>query len=76
MTPEAFERTLRQFKYRELFQVFVIEKTSGERVEIDNPDALVFSGNSGGFLSANFALLDFSCADVRSIQSAAQEASS
>jgi hypothetical protein len=76
MTAEAFEQTLRQFKYRQPFQGFVIEKTSGERVEIDNPDALVFSGGSGGFLSATFALVEFSCEDVRSIRPIPQEASS
>ncbi len=76
MTAETFEQTLRQFKHRQPFQGFVIEKTNGERVEIDNPDALVFTGGSGGFLSPTFALVEFSHEDVRSIQPMAQEASS
>ncbi len=76
MTEDIFQTTLSQFKHREPFQPFVIELANGGKVEVDDPNALVFNGAAGGFLSPTYDLVSFSCQDVRSVRAATQGASS
>ena len=44
MQIEAFERSLRAFVRRALFQPFTVELTSGARFQVLHPEALAFNG--------------------------------
>jgi hypothetical protein len=41
MDVENFERTLRLFQRRAPFQAFTVELVSGEKFQVDHPEALV-----------------------------------
>jgi len=41
MTNDNFERTLRAFQRRTPFKVFTVELVSGNRFQVDHPEALV-----------------------------------
>jgi hypothetical protein len=42
MTVENFDRTLRSFQHRTPFKAFTVELVSGQRFQVDHPEALVF----------------------------------
>jgi hypothetical protein len=42
MTTENFDLTLRAFQRRRPFRPFTVELVSGDRFEVDHPEALVF----------------------------------
>jgi hypothetical protein len=53
MTEHNFERTLRAFQRQQPFRPFTVELVSGDRVEVDHPEALVFRGGVAVFLAAD-----------------------
>jgi hypothetical protein len=67
MTPELFEQTLRDHKYRKSFLPLVVTLTNGRRIIIDQP-GIVFDGNGAGFLSDEDGLIDFSREEVKRME--------
>ncbi len=55
MKAEHFQTTLRGFQLRIPFQRYVVELVSGDRVQVDHPEALVLRGGVGVFVSATGA---------------------
>jgi hypothetical protein len=53
MTPENFERTLREFRQCTPFQPFVVELVYGERFLIDSPEALALRGGVAVFIDTD-----------------------
>ena len=68
MTIEQFDQTLHSFKYHEPFVPFVIETTDGQSIFIDDPKALGWNESAGGFVSANYDLINFSADTVRDVR--------
>jgi hypothetical protein len=52
MTPENFERTLRRFQRRTPFRPFTVEMVSGDRFQVDHPEALVLRDGIAVFVAA------------------------
>ena len=52
MTPMNFERTLRAFQRRAPFRPFTVELVSGDRFQVDHPDALVLRDDVAVFVAA------------------------
>lgn len=52
MLAENFERSLRALTRRVPFQPFTVELTSGGRIEVDHPEALVFRSGVAVHISA------------------------
>jgi hypothetical protein len=74
MTPEQFTEALTTFIRRQPFQPFVVVKTTGERVVIDNPKAVGHSGTgSGGFLGFQDEIHFFDFTNVREFLPVAPE---
>jgi hypothetical protein len=55
MTAEHFQTTIRGFQRRTPFKPYVVELVSGDRVQVDHPEALVPRGGVGVFLSLSGA---------------------
>jgi hypothetical protein len=55
VTPEHFQTAIRGFQRRTPFKPYVVELVSGDRVQVDHPEALVLRGGVGVFLSATGA---------------------
>jgi hypothetical protein len=53
MTDEHFERTLRSFHRRKPFRSFTVEMVSGDRFEVDHPEALVLRGGVAVFVAGD-----------------------
>jgi hypothetical protein len=51
ITAENFERVIRAFQKRAPFRSFMVELSSGTRIDVDHPEALVFRGGVAVFLS-------------------------
>ena len=51
MTTENFDLTLRAFQRRKPFQPFTVELVSGDRFQVDHPEALVFRDGVGIFVA-------------------------
>jgi hypothetical protein len=51
MTAENFDRALRALQRRSPFQPFTVEMVSGDRFQVDHPEALVFRGGVAVFVS-------------------------
>jgi hypothetical protein len=47
---DTFDNTMRIFKYRKPFRPFTVALVSGERLEVDHPDAVVFRDGVGLFV--------------------------
>ena len=52
MTAEQFETTIRAFQRRTPFQTYLVELVSGDRVQVDHPEALVIRGGVAVFVNA------------------------
>jgi hypothetical protein len=52
MLAQNFERTLRALARRTPFRPFTVELVSGDRFEVDHPEALVFRGGVAVFISS------------------------
>ena len=52
MTPKRFERTLRAFQRRAPFRSFTVELVSGDRFQVDHPEALVLRDGVAVFIAA------------------------
>lgn len=55
MTAEPFQTTIRAFQRRTPFRPYIVELVSGDRVQIDHPEALVIRGGVGVFISSTGA---------------------
>jgi len=53
MVAENFTRTLRAFTKLTPFKSFTVELVSGDRIQVDHPEALVFRGGVAVFISAD-----------------------
>lgn len=51
MVAESFERSLRAMVRRSPFRPFTVELVSGDRIEVDHPEALVFRGGVAVYVS-------------------------
>lgn len=49
MDRDTFDKTLRDFKHRKPFRPFTVSLVNGERLEVDQPDALVVRDGVGLF---------------------------
>jgi hypothetical protein len=52
MTPKNFERTLRAFQRRAPFRPYTVELVSGDRFQVDHPEALVLRDGVAVFIAA------------------------
>ena len=52
MTAEHFQTTIRAFQRRTPFRAYVVELVSGDRVQVDHPEALVIRGGVAVFVIA------------------------
>ena len=52
MTVDHFQTTIRAFQRRSPFKPYVVELVSGDRVQVDHPEALVIRGGVGVFVNA------------------------
>ncbi len=75
MTKDEFEKTLREFWWREPPQPFVVELTDGTRIGIDDPKAVAFSEGSAVFFSPTDEFIPFSCENVLRIHAAREAVS-
>jgi len=67
MTTDHFQTTMRAFQRRTPFKPYVVELVSGDRVQVDHPEALVIRGGVGVFVSAAGAPSIFDHEGVRQI---------
>ncbi|MFV1967766.1 MAG: hypothetical protein ACC628_20235 [Pirellulaceae bacterium] len=51
MNAEHFERTLRAFQRRAPFRAFTVELVSGDRFQVDHPEALVLRDGVAVFIA-------------------------
>ena len=52
MTAEHFQTTVHAFQRRRPFHAYVVELVSGDRVEVDHPEALVIRGGVAVFVNS------------------------
>jgi hypothetical protein len=52
MLNQNFERSLRAFVRRTPFRPFTVEFVSGDRIEVDHPEAMVFRSGLAVYISA------------------------
>jgi hypothetical protein len=52
MNAEHFQTTIRAFQRRTPFKPYVVELVSGDRIQVDHPEALVIRGAVAVFVSA------------------------
>ena len=55
MVAESFERSLRAFVRRVPFRPFTVELVSGDRIEVDHPEALVYRAGVAVYISPDGA---------------------
>ena len=51
MTSENFDRALRALQHRKPFAPFMVELVSGDRFQVDHPEALVFRDGIAVFVA-------------------------
>lgn len=51
MVAKTFNQVLRAFQRRTPFEPFTVELTSGDRIIVDHPEALVFRGGAAVYFS-------------------------
>ena len=51
MTADNFNRTLRTFQRRTPFRAFTVELVSGDRVQVDHPEAMVIRAGVGVYIA-------------------------
>jgi hypothetical protein len=51
MAPEHFQRAFNALRQRQPFRPFTVERVSGDRFEVDFPDAVIFRGGIAVFVS-------------------------
>lgn len=64
MTVEQFQAELRAWRWKEPFQPFVIELTTGERVVVRNPNGLAFAGGGGAYITNRGKVYEFDAPEV------------
>jgi hypothetical protein len=52
MTSEHFEKALQAYQRRRPFRSFLVRFVSGESIDVDHPEAVVFRGGAAVYLSA------------------------
>jgi hypothetical protein len=50
MTQDSFDRILRAVHRRRPFRAFTVEFVSGDRIEVDHPEALLFRGGTAVYI--------------------------
>lgn len=53
MTSDHFERSLQAYQRRKPFRPFTVELVSGDRFQVDHPEALVLRAGVAVFLAAD-----------------------
>jgi len=53
MTADSFQRTLRAFQKRTPFRPYTVELVSGDRFQVDHPEALVTRAGVAVFIAAD-----------------------
>jgi hypothetical protein len=76
MTKEDFEQQLRTFLRRRPFQPFTVVLTTGERIEVDVPEAVAMGGGAAGYLDPAGEATLFDCEDVSEITAHTPETAS
>lgn len=59
MTAEHFQTTIKAFQRRTPFRPYVVELVSGDRTQVDHPEALVIRGGVAVFVNATGAPVIF-----------------
>ncbi len=73
MQREEMESELRTRRWAVPKKPYVIELINGERIEIDDPEAVAFDGGAGGFINAQGEPIDFECEEIVRIYDAVPE---
>jgi hypothetical protein len=73
MTVDHFQTTIRAFQRRTPFQSYVVELVSGDRIQVDHPEALVIRAGVGVFVNATGAPAIFDYEGVSQIFAASGE---
>ena len=67
MTPDELEQRLRTLVRRQPFRPFTVILLTGERIEVDVPEAVAWGGGTAGYLSASGEPFLFDSSRVREI---------
>ncbi len=67
MTRDEFEDRMRTLVRRRPFRQFTIVLLTGERIEVDVPEAVAWGGGAAGYLSARGEPTLFDCSQVQEI---------
>jgi hypothetical protein len=67
MTRDEFDQRLRTLIRRRPFQPFAVILLTGERIEVDVPEAVALGGGAGGYLSPSGEAFLFDYRGVREI---------
>jgi hypothetical protein len=76
MTRDEFEERLRTLVRRRPFQPFTVLLLTGERIEVDDPEAVGWGGGLAGFLKPSGEPVWFDCTSVQEFVEPAPEAAS
>jgi hypothetical protein len=76
MTRDEFAQQLRTLLRRRPFQPFTVILLTGDRIEVDAPEAVSLGGGAAGYLSPSGEAFLFDCRGVREIVESAPEAAS
>jgi hypothetical protein len=64
MSPRLFDATLRRFLQRRPFRPFTVELVSGDRIEVDHPEAMIVRAGAAAYLSPKGLPSIFDCEGV------------
>ena len=67
MTKEDFEHQLGMLNRQRPFQPFTVVLVTGDRIDVDVPEAIAFGGGAAGYLSPIGEPTFFNCEDVSQI---------
>jgi hypothetical protein len=76
VTKKDFEQRLRTLVRQRPFQPFTVILVTGERIEVDAPEAVALGGGTAGYLSPAGDPILFDCRQVSQIITAAPETAS
>jgi hypothetical protein len=67
MTKEDFQQQMRAFLRQRPFQPFTVVLDTGQRIEVDVPEAVALGGGAAGYLDPAGEATLFECEDVSEI---------
>ena len=76
MVAESFAQTLRAFARRRPFKPFTVELVSGDRIEVEHPEALVFRGSVAVYFSPQNEIAIFDHEGVAQLSDKAEQLTS